>query len=199
MLVVGGHNTVVLGGEAAWLANTLASRSEQAARASPKGSLRLLCADGAGVLGFVHESALFHGRKGSWEEFVHGIGLFRGRRECFGVFVHESALFHGRERGFMDKLLSENFGDGCAWRPLAGASGELVEAEAEFRGHGQEMVKDVGLDGLELVPDLIGQEEIHFDWQSELARLPLRYYEVEVLSHHRVPRQVQTYIYTVKL
>ena len=97
MLVVGGHNTVVLGGEAARLANTLASRSEQAARASPKGSLRLLCADGAGVLGFVHESALFHGRKGSWEEFVHGIGLFRGRRECFGVFVHESALFNGRK------------------------------------------------------------------------------------------------------
>ena len=97
VLVVGGHNTVVLGGEAARLANTLASRSEQAARASPKGSLRLLCADGAGVLGFVHESALFHGRKGSGEEFVHGIGLFRGRRECFGVFVHESALFHGRK------------------------------------------------------------------------------------------------------
>ena len=63
VLVVGGHNTVVLG-EAARLANTLASRSEQAARASPKGSLRLLCADGAGVLGFVHENAMFHGRKG---------------------------------------------------------------------------------------------------------------------------------------
>ena len=94
--MVGGHNKVVLGGEAARLANTLASRSEHAARASPKGSLRLLCADGAGVLGFVHESALFHGRKGFWEEFVHGIGLFRGWRECFGVFVHESALFHGQ-------------------------------------------------------------------------------------------------------
>ena len=106
MLVVGGHNTVVLGGEAARLANTLASRSEQAARASPKGSLRLLCADGAGVLGFVHESALFHGRKGSWEEFVHGIGLFRGWRGCFGVFVHEKALFHGR-KGFEEEFVHE--------------------------------------------------------------------------------------------
>lgn len=75
----------------------------------------------------------------------------------------------------------------------------MVEAEAKFRGHGQKMVEDVGLDGLELIPDLIGQKEIYLDRKSELAWLPLRYYEVEVLSHHRVPRQVQTYIYTVKL
>ena len=106
MLVVRGHNKVVLG-EAARLADTLASRSEHAARASPKGSLRLPCADGAGVLGFVHESALFHGRKGFWEEFVHGIGLFHGRRECFGVFVHENALFHGR-KGSGEEFVHEN-------------------------------------------------------------------------------------------
>ena len=88
---------------------------------------------------------------------------------------------------------------GAFGEPLAGASGELVEAEAKFRSHGQKMVEDVGLDGLELIPDLIGQKEIYLDRKSELAWLPLGYYEIEVLSHHRVPRQVQTYICSVKL
>ena len=64
-------------GGAARLADTRASHSKQAAQLS-RGLLCLLCACGAGVLGFVHGSAVFRG----WER-------------DFGGVVHEIHLFHG--------------------------------------------------------------------------------------------------------
>ena len=45
--------------------------------------------------------------------------------------------------------------------------------EVEFRGHGNQMVEDVGLDALELLPHFIGQEEVDLDRYAELTMLPL--------------------------
>ena len=84
-------------------------------------------------------------------------------------------------------------------RLLSWAGRKLVEVEAELRSHSQKVVEDVGLDGLELIPYLVCQKEIHLDREPELTGFPLCYYEVEFLCYQRVLRQVQTYIYTVKL
>ena len=46
--------------------------------AQPGGLLCLLCACGAGVLGFVHGSALFRGWVGDFGGVVHEIRLFHG-------------------------------------------------------------------------------------------------------------------------
>ena len=42
----------------------------------------------------------------------------------------------------------------------------LIETESEGWGHGEKMVEDVGLDGLEFVPYFVFQKEIHLDRQS---------------------------------
>ena len=84
-------------------------------------------------------------------------------------------------------------------RLLSGAGGKLIETETELRSYGEKVIEDVGLDALELIPHLVCQKEIHLDREPELTGLPLCYYEVEFLCHQRVLRQVQTYIYTVKL
>ena len=39
----------------------------------------------------------------------------------------------------------------------------LIETESEGWGHGKEMVEDVGLYGLEFVPNFVFQEKVHFD------------------------------------
>ena len=54
-----------------------ASHAKQAAQLS-RGLLCLLCACGAGVLGFVHGSALFRGWVGDFGGVVHEIRLFHG-------------------------------------------------------------------------------------------------------------------------
>ena len=64
-------------GGAARLADTRASHSKQAAQLS-RGLLCLLCACGAGGLGFVHGNALFHGWVGDFGGVVHEIRLFHG-------------------------------------------------------------------------------------------------------------------------
>ena len=54
-----------------------ASHAKQAAQLS-RGLLCLLCACGAGVLGFVHGNALFRGWVGDFGGVVHEIRLFHG-------------------------------------------------------------------------------------------------------------------------
>ena len=42
----------------------------------------------------------------------------------------------------------------------------LIETESEGWGHGEKMVEDIGLYGLEFVPNFVFQEKVHFDGQS---------------------------------
>ena len=53
----------------------------------------------------------------------------------------------------------------------------------EFRGHGNQMVEDVGLDALELLPHFIGQEEVDLDRYAELTMLPLSNNQIQTFGY----------------
>ena len=66
----------------------------------------------------------------------------------------------------------------------------MIETESEGWDHGEKMVKDVGLYGLEFVPNFVFQEKVHFDGQSRLSEFALCDDQVEVLCHYGVCPQI---------
>ena len=59
------------------------------------------------------------------------------------------------------------------------------------------MIENVRLDGFELIPDLIGQEEINLDREAIFSLLTLRNYDIKVLRDNRMLTEISLYIYPI--
>ena len=52
------------------------------------------------------------------------------------------------------------------------------------------MVEDIGLNSFIFVPYLVCQEKIHFYWQTELRRLTLGHYKIQILCNKRMGTKI---------
>ena len=70
--------------------------------------------------------------------------------------------------------------------------------EFKDRGHGNQMIEYIRLDGFELIPYLISKEEIHLNRQSIFSLLTLGNNQIKILSHNRMTTQIQLNIQKLK-